>query len=229
MRALRYGDHPEQTGDLHLPAGEPRGAVVLWHGGGFAAEYTRAMMEPLARELARRGLAVYNATYRRLDCGGGVPATFDDAVAAAEALVIELDLDERPAGVGLSAGAPLALHAAAQGRLSRVVDIAGVVGLALAVRSVGEASSARRLFGAGPDEAPELYAAFDPMANAPLDVPVLIVHGDADEVVPLALSRAYAERSGGELVVVPGAGHFDLHGRTAPAPPELLAFLGAGG
>ncbi len=221
---LAYGDHPEQTGDLHLPDGEPRGAVVLWHGGSFLPEYTRSMLDPLARELARRGLAAYNATYRRLGCGGGVPETFDDALAAVDALTAELGVGDAPAGIGLSAGAPLALHAAAAGRLSRVVDIAGVAALAAAARAVGTGSSVWTLFGAGPDEDPERYAAFDPMERA-LDVPLLVLHGDADDIVPIELSRAYAERAGGELVTVPGAGHFDLYGLGRPAPPELFAFL----
>ncbi len=62
-----------------------------------------------------------------------------------------------------------------------------------------------------------------------LPVPLLVLHGDADEVVPHELSRLYAERAGGTLVTVPGAGHFDLHGLNAPAPPELFDFLGVGG
>lgn len=199
---------------------------MLWHGGSFRADYGRDMLDPLARTLAARGVAAYNATYRRLDCGGGVPETFDDAVAAVDAVVAELGLSEPPAGIGLSAGAPLAFHAAAQDRLSRVVDIAGVAGIELAARAGGPEASAWRLFGAGPDEAPEQYAAFDPMARPPLRVPILVLHGDADDVVPLELSRAYAERDGVELVVVAGAGHYDLHGLDGPAPPALFAFLG---
>ncbi len=226
-RRLTYGDHPAQTGDLHLPpdGSVPDRAVVLWHGGSFLADYGRAMLDPLARELARRGVVAYNVTYRRLGADGGVPETFDDALAAVDAIVAELGLTAPPAGIGLSAGAPLALHAAARGRLSRVVDIAGVAGLALVARTVGPRSGVWQLFGAGPDEAPAAYAEFDPMAQT-LAVPVLVLHGDRDDVVPVALSRAYADHAKAELVIVPGAGHFDLHGRDAPAPPELLAFLG---
>lgn len=227
---LRYGKHPQQTGDLHLPDGDgPFGVVVLWHGGSFLAEYGRNMMAPLAAELARRGMAAYNATYRRLGAGGGVPATFDDALAATGALAgfdAPLDLSERPAGIGLSAGAPLALHAAASGRLSRVVDLAGVAGLALAAQAKDD-SSVLRLFGASPADAPDLYARFDPMAQPPLEVPALVLHGDADDVVPVEMSRVYAEHSGARLVVVPGADHYGVHGQEAPAPPELFAFLRA--
>ena len=48
-------------------------------------------------------------------------------------------------------------------------------------------------------------------AGAPvekIDVPVLVVHGDADRVVPLSNGRLLARRiRGAELVVVPGVGH----------------------
>lgn len=228
---LPYGEHAEQVGDLHLPEGAgPWPVVVLWHGGSFAAAYTRAMLTPLAEELARRGFAAYNATYRRLDAGGGVSQTFDDALAAVDALAgfdAPLDLGERPAGVGLSAGAALALHAAAEDRLSRVVDIAGVSMLAVAAQAEGSDSSVWRLFGAGPDEAAEAYAAVDPVERLPLPVPALVLHGEEDEVVPLGLSEEFARRAGPtcELVAVPEAGHFDLHGLESPAPDALFAFL----
>jgi acetyl esterase/lipase len=234
VRTLAYGDEPEQTGDLYLPDGPgPFRVVVLWHGGSFETRYTRAMLAPLSAELARRGLAAYNATYRRLGSGGGVPATFDDALAAVDLLAgidAPLDLSSPPAGIGLSAGAPLALHAALEGRLSRVIDIAGVSLLTEVVRAVGERASARRLFRAGPDEAPERYAAFDPGARGPLPVPALILHGTDDDVVPLAVSEEYARRAGPlcSLIPVAGAGHFDLYGRDCAAPDELFSFLGVG-
>ncbi len=39
------------------------------------------------------------------------------------------------------------------------------------------------------------------------DVPVVVIHGERDLVVPLATARDAARRSGGDLVVVKGAGH----------------------
>lgn len=231
MRTLPYGDHPEQVGDLHLPAGDgPHRVVVLWHGGSYETEYGRDMLTPLAEALAERGLAAFNVTYRRLGSGGGVPETFADALAAVDALPsldAPLDLAEPPAGIGFSAGAPLALHAAAEGRLSRVVDIAGVALLAEAARAGGRESSVWRLFGAGPDEAPERYAALDPAARLPLPVDCLVLHGEADELVPVAMSEAFAERAGEGcgLVTYPGAGHFDLQVPPTPATDALFAFI----
>ncbi|MBK8976649.1 MAG: alpha/beta hydrolase [Planctomycetes bacterium] len=59
-------------------------------------------------------------------------------------------------------------------------------------------------------------------------VPVLVLHGDADRVVPLRFGRRLADAFAGpaELVVVPGAGHDDL-GIDAGGPlgERLRAFL----
>jgi pimeloyl-ACP methyl ester carboxylesterase len=44
---------------------------------------------------------------------------------------------------------------------------------------------------------------------ASLDVPITVVYGDADRVVPPAQSRAVAEAAGARTVVVPGADHDD--------------------
>src|SRR3712207_9181422 len=84
-----YGEHPEQVADLYFPdvaddALVP--VVVLIHGGFWRERYRRDLMEPLARDLCRRGVAAWNIEYRRLDCGGGWPETCDDVGAAIDAL-----------------------------------------------------------------------------------------------------------------------------------------------
>ena len=51
-----------------------------------------------------------------------------------------------------------------------------------------------------------------PVAPVPADT--LVVHGDADEVVPLAATLAWARPQVLPVVVVPGVGHF-FHGQLA--------------
>ena len=57
--------------------------------------------------------------------------------------------------------------------------------------------------------------------------PVLLVHGERDGGVPIARARAAAERlPRGELLAVPGAGHWVQRDRPELVVPALLRFLG---
>jgi hypothetical protein len=50
-----------------------------------------------------------------------------------------------------------------------------------------------------------------------------LVHGTADDRVPVSMSQTYkAER----LIEIPGAGHFDLIDPGSPAWPRVQAALG---
>jgi pimeloyl-ACP methyl ester carboxylesterase len=69
---------------------------------------------------------------------------------------------------------------------------------------------------------PDRYALADPAALTPPSVPVTLVHGTADEWVPVGMSRA---SGAGKLVEIPGAGHFDLIDPHTAAWPRVLAAL----
>jgi acetyl esterase/lipase len=236
MAPIPYGPHPEQVGDLRLPDGPgPHPVVVLWHGGSFAAEHGRDMLAPAAADLAARGWASWNVTYRRLGSGGGWPASFEDARAALAHLA-ELDAPLALGDVtalGFSAGFPLAFHAARHPgavRARRLVDVAGVAALARGARLGGPGSGTWALLGDPDGAAATTYAATDPIAQLPLGIPALALHGDADALVPLAFSEAWvaAARDLGdapELHVEPGAGHFDLHLPGMPGWAALLSWL----
>ena len=70
----------------------------------------------------------------------------------------------------------------------------------------------------------------DPRATEPIrvigliDVPVLLIHGDADETVPLEASQRLLAAAGGnvEQWVVPGAGHSRAHAQDARAYEERV-------
>ncbi|MGH9009957.1 MAG: alpha/beta hydrolase, partial [Acidimicrobiia bacterium] len=85
---LAYGPDPSQDGDLWCPAGAgPHPVAVLFHGGFWYHAWERDLMDGLARDLARRGIAAWNLEYRRVGAGGGWPATGEDAARATDHLV----------------------------------------------------------------------------------------------------------------------------------------------
>ena len=118
---LSYGGDQMQKADLWLPAGRgPHPTVLMVHGGCWQTEIAdRRIMNWIADDLRKRGIAVWNIDYRGVDrAGGGYPGTFADAAAAADALREQagrhrLDLSPLVA-VGHSAGGHLALWLAAR-------------------------------------------------------------------------------------------------------------------
>ena len=230
-RQIAYGDHPDQVGNLHLPCDEgPWPTAVLIHGGFWKWGWDRTLMTPLARDLAARGFAAWNIEYRRVGQeGGGWPGTFDDVAAAADAIAAVEGADaSRVVTIGHSAGGHLAVWLAARhrlppgvpGALPRVrpraaVSQAGVVDLVRGAADDLGGGACDALLGGTPEEVPERYAAASPAALLPRGVPVLLIHGGRDEIVPPGQSRAFAHaaRAAGdavELVEFVDADHFDV-------------------
>ncbi|WP_328456536.1 alpha/beta hydrolase fold domain-containing protein [Amycolatopsis sp. NBC_00438] len=206
--------------DLHLPSGPgPHPAIVYLHGGGWRRGSRRTTIPAsLCSTLAERGFAVAAADYR-LSGEARFPAQLADVRAAAAWLRSEVDC----AGTflwGESAGAHLALLAALDGG-----DVDGVVawfpptdllGLPADVAEAGGGADDSRetdLLGVAPSANPERARAASPLSFVRGDAPpILLMHGDADDLVPPAQSErlAAALRTVGapvELDLVPGAGH----------------------
>ncbi|MBS2535529.1 alpha/beta fold hydrolase [Catenulispora sp. NF23] len=217
-----YGPHPSQVADLFVPDGEgPFPIVVLIHGGFWRTPFDRELMEPLAEDLAERGFAAWNIDYRRVGDGGGGEAwrvTLDDVSASLDqlgALSADFPLDtDRTALVGHSAGGHLALWLASEFQVRAAVSQAGVanlydaaherlgVGSAREGLGVLDVPAAVEFLGGTPEEVPDRYAATSPSALLPLETPLLLVHGDEDERVPISQSRNFAEaaREAGDQV-----------------------------
>ncbi len=231
-----YGSEPEHFGDLYLPGREGvetglRPVVVLIHGGFWRAEFSLELMEPLAEDLVARGYGVWNIEYRRVgQPGGGYAGTLEDVPAAIdhiEALARTTGLDaDRVAVVGHSAGGHLALWAGQRERIpsgSPGADPAIRVSLAVGQAPVPDLAAAHEqgvggtavtdLMGGAPAELPAAYAIASPSELLPIAAEQLIVHGDADRIVPITLSTDYAALAGAEEVTVLGfasADHFHL-------------------
>ena len=198
--AHRYGAGPDQFGELTVRGGAAAPVVVLLHGGFWRARYTLDLMRPLAADLVGRGYATWNLEYRRADSpGADWPATLADVAAGVDALAALADdhpLDlERVVLVGHSAGGQLALWAAAQQlrvRPAVVVSLAGVLDLRAAARERLGRDAVVAFLGGTPDEVPQRYEEASPRTLLPLGVPQLLVHGTADDRVPVDQSRSYA-------------------------------------
>jgi acetyl esterase/lipase len=245
---VRYGDHPDQVANLHLPArpGDPHPCVVLVHGGFWRERWDRTTTTAIASDLARRGLAAWNVEYRRVGQeGGGWPGTLLDVAAGVDALVGVAEVDERRVVVvGHSAGGQLALWLAARHRLATgapgadpvvrpraAVSLAGVCDLAAGAAAALGAGAVQDFLGGEPDAVPDRYASASPAVLLPLGIPQLLVHGRRDEAVPSSQSRGYAAlaAAAGDRVelVEPDADHFDVIDPQHPAWREAAGRLPA--
>jgi acetyl esterase/lipase len=229
-----YGSDPEQVADLLLPATEgPHPVAVLLHGGFWRARFTRSTMAALAVDLADRGWATWNVEYRRVGNGGGVPETLDDvraSIAALSALAAPLDT-QRVVIVGHSAGGQLGLCVADEPAVAAVVSLAGVCDLKAAYADAIGESATGAFMGGGPDDRPDAYAVADPLTHIPARARVLLVHGVADQRVPVEQSRRYAEAAAAAgddrctLIELPGVDHFALIDPRTPAWATIAAHL----
>jgi acetyl esterase/lipase len=204
-RRIGYGAHPDQWGELRLPAGDrpgPPPVAVLIHGGYWRSVWAADLMDALAIDLADRGFATWNLEYRRPDAHGW-PATTADVAAGLAALTDRpLDLG-RVAVLGHSAGGQLAMRAAAdRGAVALAVSLAGVLDLAEGQRRGMGTGAIEAALGGTPATAPAVYTASDPMARLPLGVPQLVVQGRDDDPDLVDSGRRYvrAARAAGDQV-----------------------------
>jgi acetyl esterase/lipase len=257
---LAYGPAAQQTGELWLPDADRHGAgpypvVLLIHGGCWMAELPGPeLLAWQAEALRQRGAAVWSISYRRLGHeGGGYPGTFQDVAHGADHLrelarSYPLDLG-RVTASGHSAGGHLALWLAGRPRLPitsalhteaplplhAVVAVAGVADLAWAAPMLGAVCSPNvtgRLVneaGRGRDS----WTDTSPAALAPLTVPVTLVSGVYDGIVPPAHARRLVQAAGGkggpplDVLNLDDAGHFELIAPwTAAGAATVKAILG---
>ncbi len=222
-------------------------AVVLVHGGGMWTG-SRADMAVPAQHLAQAGYVAFSVDYRLVDAetgGNRWPAQLDDVQRAvrwvrAHAAAYGVDA-ERVAAYGWSAGGQLAALLGVRGardatippvryssRVACVVDLAGDVDLA-AYQDPPALFEVIALLGGTCQAVPERYRDASPLSWIDGEtVPFLVVHGEQDDVVPLAQSQRLvaALRSAGvetQFVQLANAGHHTL--AWSRIGPAVLAFL----
>ncbi|WCM29382.1 alpha/beta hydrolase [Sphingomonas sp. QA11] len=239
---IAYGDDDMQKVDVWLPAGKgplptPLPTVLMVHGGCWTTSIAdRSLMNWIADDLRKDGIAVWNIDYRGVDRpGGGYPGTFLDTAAAADSLIAHAKRFHLDTGhivaVGHSAGGHLALWLAARPKLPKGSPLRTATPLPIAhVISLGglpdlEATAASPDNGCGtdvvrqlvgpPDTRPDVYADTSIPRLLPIGVPQDLVNGREDRIIPIRLGTGYeakARQAGdnARLHLVPATGHVEL-------------------
>jgi acetyl esterase/lipase len=213
---VAYGKEADQVADVRH-GGQRRPLVVLIHGGFWRPDIDRAHTGPMSAELARAGWTVAAIEYRRVPHQPDL--TVDDVALSLTVLPGKLaQHDGRVLVMGHSAGGHLALWAASR---RPIRELHGVLALAPAADlqlahdlRLGE-GAALAFLGVDPAKRADL----DPKKMRSPAVPVTIVQGDADEIVPASVAESYlAAHPGARIVRLRDTGHF------APIDPQSDAW-----
>ncbi|RSS24255.1 S9 family peptidase [Streptomyces sp. WAC08452] len=223
----RYGDHPHQTYDAWPSGDTDAPLVILLHGGYW--RYDRMHLTPFAAYLSEQGFDVLLPGFRRSGGAGGYPETFDDV-----SRVVDTLPEGRPYVLaGHCSGGHLALWCAARGLLppgsrwhthtlpTSVLALAPLTDLTATRRDGLSDDAALQLLGSE-EHFDERCRQVDPLTllrdAGTTGVPTVLLHGAADEEVPLTQFSDYAAvHRDLRTVVLPGTGHYTLIEPGAPA------------
>ena len=222
------------------------------HGGCWTSKFGGiTQLRNMAGALAARGIAVWNVEYRRTDeAGGGYPGTYQDMHAALELLAAQaarnrLDL-ERLVAVGHSAGGQLVqwmagrerippsspLHRAKPLKIPAVVSLGGLADLrneaALIKASCGR--DTQELAGLPGPGRPDVFTDTNAAELMPNGSRTWLVTGELDTISPPRVAHDYAARARkagdrAEVVILPGASHYDEVAASSFAWPQVLAVI----
>ena len=239
-----YGSGARRRGEWWVPPGTTGllPTVVLVHGGYWRSSYDLHLEDAVAADLAGRGYLVWNIDYA--PSAEPWPATLTDAAAAYDFLSAgryagRVDA-ARVAVVGHSAGGHLALWLGSRTRVpsggpgagsfrrpALLVPQAPVASLARGSREGLGSGAVDALVGGSPAQQPKRYREADPIALLPTGIRTVLLHGQADAIVPISQSEDYLAATGPttcSLVRVRGD-HFAHLDPSSPAVEALRAAL----
>lgn len=180
-------------GTLHLPARRPAALVVGCHG--LLSDRRSPKQVALAEECQRRGLAYFRFDHRgcgesegRLETDTSLENRVSDLLQAIRHLYRRTDIQKRLGLFGSSMGGAVCIRAAAPSGAAALVTCAAPV----------RSRPLRAVFGAAEPHggsASLLKREFDLKDDLPKVRQILIFHGDADVVVPVAHAHEIAQRA----------------------------------
>ena len=204
------------------PDGRPRAIAVVahphpLHGG----TRDNKVVQTIVRALLPAGCACWRPNFRGV---GATEGSFDEGRGETEDLlaVIAQAADDESVR-HLAAPVPLYLGGFSFGSFVQAQAAQRLLASGAAIRSgdAGEPGKARfRL-------APMILVgtAASRFQVPPVGPDALVIHGEADDVVPLAAVMDWARPQNLPVVVLPGAGHF-FHGRLTQVKSLILRYLG---
>lgn len=235
-KRITYGPDPNQFAEIRFPKGRgPFPVLFMIHGGFWQSVYDLKHTGLLCADLTSRGIVTCNLEYRRIgDPQGGWPGTFQDISLAANEIPKLVAFDSRAdtrriVVMGHSAGGHLALwlvsrhripngsplHDAKKSPFVNAMSLSGVSDLRAAWRQQLGHGIVASLMDGSPDKHPERYDAASPIELLPNDANTILIHGTADDVVPVSQSKDYAQKAirlaeKCKFVKLEGIGHFEL-------------------
>lgn len=240
--------------DISLPSPRPTApapAVIYVHGGGWehGSRAGGGFLEQLRPQLNAKGFVVASIDYR-LAPAAPWPAQIVDAKCAVRYLRVHASsygIDAQRIGAwggsagghlvslmgtaDASAGFDVGEWAIESSRLQAIVDLFGPADLTVSAWSSGPTQVITDVFGVAPGSANDTLTKASPVTWISRDdPPFLILHGDADQTVPVSQSQEFAARlqSAGvpaTLVMVHDGPHGLANPKEQPAPDQLVAMI----
>ena len=182
---------PGPAGDIECavdaPAGTPRGVAVVCHPHPqHGGTLDNKVAQTLARAFVQLGWRSVRFNFRGVGASAGV---WDEGVGEVDDALAVIAAHREPALPFMLAGFSFGAYVAAQ-----------------AAARLPDDAKAQRLVLVGPSTERQQ------MALVPADT--LVIHGESDDVVPLAAALAWARPQNLPVIVFPGVGHF-FHGQLA--------------
>ncbi len=255
---LPYGKAPSQFAELFRPSGPgPFPVAVLVHGGCWTKQFGGIkQLRNLAGALSSQGIAVWNVEYRRVDeDGGGYPGTYQDINAALELLdkqaaPQQLDV-KRVVAIGHSAGGQLVQWLAGRSKIPassplfqpsflpvrQIISLGGLADLRHEQALIK--SSCDRdmvdLTGLPSSTRPDVFVDTNAAELMPNGSHTVLITGEFDTVSPPRVAHDYAAKAkaagdSAEVIILPGASHYDEVAASSPSfqlvLPAIRAALG---